>query len=55
MHRLFENALVLDFRVVQLRSIQEVVFAVIDWVTNDVQVVFQGRNQGIEFMIQGLV
>ena len=45
MHRLFENALVLDFRMVQLRSIQEVVFGtVIDWVTNDVQVVFQGRN-----------
>lgn len=43
MHRLFEKALVLDFMILQLRSIQEVVYeTVIDWVTNDVQIVFQG-------------
>ena len=42
MHRLFEKALVLDFMILQLRSIQEVVYeTVIDWVTNDVQIVFQ--------------
>ena len=42
MHRLFEKALVLDYMILQLRSIQEVVNeTVIDWVTNDVQIVFQ--------------
>ena len=42
MHRLFEKALVLDFLILQLRRIQKVVYdeTVIDWVTNDVQVVF---------------
>ena len=42
MHRLFENALVLDLRLLLIWSIQEVVLlTVIDWVTNDVKVVFQ--------------
>ena len=42
MHRLFEKALVLDLMILQLRSIQEFVSeTVIDWVTNDVQIVFQ--------------
>ena len=42
MRRLFEKALALDFMILQLRSIQEFVSeTVIDWVTNDVQIVFQ--------------
>ena len=58
MHRLLKEALMLDLLMLYLLvlRVHEVVQeTVIDWVTNDVQVVFQSCYQGVELVIQCLV